>query len=103
MTPEITGSHIFVSRLLCIFLFPTTSRCVNKELTEVCTETDRRLLQEFRQQAEHRFEITRTTCGADIGLCYTLYVTRLDLMYRTVCVYFNLLKTKRMCVILRTL
>jgi hypothetical protein len=49
--------------------FPTTPEDVNKELTEVCTETDRDLLQEVRQQAEHRFEIARTTYGADIELC----------------------------------
>jgi hypothetical protein len=49
--------------------FLTMPEDVNKELTEVCTETDLDLRQEVRQQAEHRFEIARTTCGADIELC----------------------------------
>jgi hypothetical protein len=54
---------------VCFSPFSTTPEDVNKELTEVCIETDLRLLQEVRQQAEHRFEIARTTCGADIELC----------------------------------
>jgi len=45
-----------------------TPKEVRKELTEVSTETDLGLLQEVWQQAEHRFETARTTCGADLEL-----------------------------------